>query len=57
MKDEIFREKSIEKVKSPEGLDDYIRVANPAIWVLLVAIIILVVGASIFGYFYIYRNL
>lgn len=49
----IFRKKSLDKIKSPENLDDYIRVSNPPIWLFLASIIILLVGLciwSIFGY-------
>ena len=49
----IFRKKSLDKIKSPENLDDYIRVSNPPIWLFLASIIILLVGVciwSIFGY-------
>lgn len=49
MSEEIFRKKSLEKIKSPETLDDYIHVSNPGIWLLLVSIIVLLVGACIWG--------
>ena len=49
--EEIFRKKSLDKVKSPENLDDYIRVANPGVWLLLISAIILLVGACIWGVF------
>ena len=32
MNREIFREKSLERVESPEQLNDYIRVASPGVW-------------------------
>lgn len=40
----IFREKSLERVSSPEQLDDYIRVITPSIWLVLVAVVILILG-------------
>ena len=40
----IFREKSIERVSSPEQLDDYIRVTTPSVWMTLLAILILAAG-------------
>lgn len=49
--EKIFREKSIERVSSPEQLDDYIRLSNPGVWFVLSAIIIILVGACIFGIF------
>ena len=51
MNEEIFRKKSLDKVKSPESLDDYIRVANPGVWLLLISIIVLLAGACIWGFF------
>lgn len=49
MADELFRKKSMEKINSPENLNEYIRVANPGVWVLLVAILILLVGFCTWG--------
>lgn len=47
----IFRKKSIDKVSSPEKLDDYIRVTTPSVWITLAAIVILLVGATVWGFF------
>ena len=51
MQEEIFRKKSLDKVKSPETLDDYIHVSNPGVWLVLVSIIVLLVGACVWGFF------
>ena len=51
MSEEIFRKKSLDKVKSPENLDDYIRVSNPGVWLLLVSVIVLLAGACVWGVF------
>lgn len=51
MNEEIFRKKSLDKVKSPESLDDYIRVSNPGVWLLLISIIVLLAGACVWGVF------
>ncbi len=51
MNEELFRKKSLEKIKSPESLDDYIRVTNPGVWLLLVSIIVLLAGACVWGCF------
>ena len=45
MSDQIFRKKSLDRISSPEQLNDYIRVANPGIWMILAAVIILLAGA------------
>ena len=49
MNEEIFRKKSLDKIKSPESLNDYVRVTNPGVWLLLAAVIVLLVGAVIWG--------
>lgn len=41
---DVFREKSLERMASPEQLDDYIRVTTPSIWLVLLAVVILLVG-------------
>ena len=51
MSEELFRKKSLDKVKSPENLDDYIRVSNPGVWLLLISVIILLAGACVWGFF------
>jgi hypothetical protein len=48
----LFRQKSIERVSSPEQLNDYIRVTTPGVWLVLLALVILLLGMlawSIFG--------
>ena len=48
----LFREKSIERISSPEALNSYIRVTSPSVWVVLLALVILLSGMlawSIFG--------
>ena len=48
----LFREKSLERVSSPEQLDDYIRVTTPSVWIVLAATVIILAGMlawSVFG--------
>ena len=40
----IFRQKSIDRVSSPEQLNDYIRVTTPGVWLVLLALVILLLG-------------
>ena len=49
MNDQLFRKKSVERVSSPEQLNDYIRVANPGVWMVLAAIVILLAGVIVWG--------
>ena len=43
-KSNIFRQRSLDRISSPEQLTDYLRVTNPGIWVLLAAVIMLLGG-------------
>lgn len=51
MDEEKFRKKSLDKVKSPDTLNDYIRVTSPGVWILLVSVIVLLAGALVWGAF------
>lgn len=51
MNNGIFRKKSIDKVSSPEKLDDYIRVTTPSVWIALAAMVILLIGVIVWGCF------
>ena len=48
-KESIFRQKSIDRISSPEQLHDYIKVSSPGAWLVLVAIIIFLVGALVWA--------
>ena len=45
----LFRQKSIERISSPESLHDYMRVTTPRLWMLLAAIILLLAGFLVFA--------
>ena len=47
----IFRQKSLERVTSPEQLNDYIKVTTPSVWLILAATLILIVGTLIWAMF------
>ncbi len=51
MDNNIFRKKSIDRVSSPEQLNDYIRVSNPGIWIVLISVIVLLAGVCVWGVF------
>ena len=44
MQSRLFRKKSVERVSSPEQLQDYMRVTNPGVWMVLAAVIALLAG-------------
>jgi len=45
----LYRETSLDRIQSPEQLNDYLRVTNPSVWVLLTAVVLLLVGFLIWG--------
>lgn len=47
----IFREKSIDRVSSPEQLNDYIKVTTPSVWLILFATLILIAGILVWAIF------
>ena len=47
----LFRKDSVERISSPEQLTDYLRVTTPTVWVLMIAIILLLIGMFVWGYF------
>lgn len=51
MNGQLFRKKSLDKVSSPEQLNDYIRVSNPSVWMVLTAVIVFLVGVCVWGIF------
>ena len=44
MQSQIFREKSVERISSPEQLQDYMRVTTPGVWMVIAAVIVLLAG-------------
>mgnify|MGYP003296517052 CR=1 FL=1 len=52
MNNNLFREKSIKKISSPEQINYYIKTSNPSIWIILSAVAILLIGVltwAVFG--------
>lgn len=47
----IFRQKSVDRVSSPEQLDNYLKVTTPTVWLVLVGIIIILVGTIVWAAF------
>ncbi len=50
MEKSIFRKQSLDKVTSPEQLNDYIKVSRVSIWIVLAVAVILVVSAFVWGF-------
>ncbi|MBQ8913505.1 MAG: hypothetical protein IJ054_05610 [Lachnospiraceae bacterium] len=49
MNNSIFREKTLERVSSPEELNDYIKVTSPRVWIVMAAILLLLIGMTVWG--------
>ncbi|MBO6148539.1 MAG: hypothetical protein J6O55_04280 [Lachnospiraceae bacterium] len=49
--DGIFREKSMQRLSSPEQLNDYIKVSSAGMWLVLIGIILILVGALVWATF------
>lgn len=45
----IFRDKAMERVASADRLNDYVKLSNPGIWFILVAVVVVLAGGCIFG--------
>ena len=50
MNKSIFREKSIERISSPEKIDDYMKITGISMWLILGCILVLLAGAVIWGF-------
>jgi hypothetical protein len=50
MKENLFRKESIESLRTPENLDDYLQVTKVSVWIILIAIFLLVVGFIVWGF-------
>ena len=46
---QIFRQKSLDQISSPEQLHDYLHVTNPTVWLILAAVALLLIGAVIWS--------
>lgn len=49
MDQKLYREKSLERISSPEQLNDYLRVTSPSVWIILAAIVILLAGLLVWS--------
>nr|WP_297706624.1 hypothetical protein [uncultured Butyrivibrio sp.] len=49
MKKNLYREKSIKKISSPENLDEYLRVTTPSMWAVLFGTAIVLIGIFIWS--------
>ena len=45
----FFRQKTLNRISSPEQLTDYLRVTNPGIWIFLAAVVVLLAGIFVWS--------
>lgn len=50
MNDSLFRKKSLDRISSPDQLNDYIKVSNPSIWLIIGALLILATSFSVWSF-------
>ncbi|MBQ7071653.1 MAG: hypothetical protein IJM87_10310 [Ruminococcus sp.] len=48
-KSKIFRQKSLDRISSPEQLTDYFKVTNPGVWLILGAVVFLLAGLLVWA--------
>lgn len=51
MENKLFREKSLNRITSPDDLTEYLRVTTPGVWIILIAVILLLSGVCVWGIF------
>lgn len=51
MQDKVFRKTSIDRISSPEQLNEYMKVVTPSVWLVLGAVVIILIGILVWGCF------
>ncbi|MCR5089083.1 MAG: hypothetical protein K6C08_06185 [Oscillospiraceae bacterium] len=49
MENSIFRKTSMDRISSPEKLDDYLKVTTPSLWFVMTAVILLLIGVFVWS--------
>lgn len=47
----VFRKEMLDRLASPEKLDDYIKVSNPGLFTVLVAVVLLLIALCVWSFF------
>lgn len=50
MNESIFRQKSIERISSPEKIDEYMKITSISMWLILGCILLLLAAAIVWGF-------
>ena len=48
MKSDLFRKETVDKITGPEDLNEYVKVLNPKIWLILLGLFVALVGMIVF---------
>lgn len=51
MPSQVFRQTSLDRLESPEQLNQYVRVARPSVWIVLAAVILALAGILVWALF------
>ena len=51
MEASVYMKASVERISSPEQLNDYLRVTNPSVWIVLAAVVLLLIGTLVWACF------
>lgn len=46
---QIFRKSVMDRLSSPEELNDYLHVTRPAVWIAMIAVVVVLVGAIVWS--------
>ena len=49
MENKVFREKSLERIKSPDDMRDYLHISSPRLWMVLAAILAILIGFVVYA--------
>lgn len=50
MEQKLFRKESLDRISSPDQLNQYIRVSNPSVWLILSAVVVLLIAVCVWGF-------
>lgn len=50
MQNSIFRKSSLERISSPEQLNEYVRIVNPGVWAVLLGLFALLIAVAVWVY-------
>ena len=49
MDNKVFREKSLERIKSPDDMREYLHISSPRLWMVLAAILAILIGFVVYA--------